>query len=50
MIKVEYVNNRPGYALLTRYQFYCVAERLYLESGLDMDTYLSLIDPDYNID
>ena len=47
MIKVHFVNNRKGFVLLTPQQAYCVEERLYKESGLDLDTYLSLIDPDY---
>jgi len=48
MVKVKYVNGRKGFALLTPEQAYCVCERLYIESGLDIDTYLSLIDPDYH--
>lgn len=47
MIKVRFVNNRKGFIWLTTEQAYCVEERLYKESGLDLDTYLSLIDPDY---
>ena len=47
MIKVRFVNNRKGFIWLTSEQAYCVEERLYKESGLDLDTYLSLIDPDY---
>ena len=47
MVKVHFVNNRKGFIWLTTDQAYCVEERLYKESGLDLDTYLSLIDPDY---
>lgn len=48
MVKVKYVNGREGYALLTPAQAYFVTKRFYIESGLDIDTYLSLIDPDYH--
>ena len=47
MVKVHFVNNRKGFIWLTSDQAYCVEERLYKESGLDLHTYLSLIDPDY---
>lgn len=50
MINVKFVNGKPGYATLSKYQVYCVLQRLYKESGLDLDTYLSLIDPDYIVD
>ena len=50
MINVKFVNGRSGFANLSLYQYECVQQRLYKESGLDLDTYLSLIDPDYIVD
>lgn len=43
-----YLANQPNKAVwLTQYQIYCVEHRLFKQSGLDLDTYMSLIDPNY---
>lgn len=43
-----YFANQPNKAIwLTQYQIYCVNRRLFKQSGLDLDTYMSLIDPNY---
>lgn len=45
-----YFANQPTKAIwLTEQQVYCVNYRLFKQSGLDLDTYMSLIDPNYPI-
>ena len=43
-----YFANKPNKAIwLTQQQIYCVNHRLFKQSGLDLDIYMSLIDPNY---
>lgn len=43
-----YFANQSNKAIwLTQYQIYCVNRRLFKQSGLNLDTYMSLIDPNY---
>lgn len=45
-----YLANQPTKAIwLTNYEAFCVERRLFRQSGLSLDTYMSLIDPNYPI-
>lgn len=45
-----YLANQPNKAVwLTAYEAYCVEHRLFNQSGLSLDIYMSLIDPNYPI-
>ena len=48
---IKFINNKfPGFIGLTLDQLIAVKQRDYLNSGLSLDDYMSLIDPDYPAD
>ena len=45
-----YFANQPNKAIwLTEQQVFFVEHRMFSQSGLDLDTYMSLIDPNYPV-
>ena len=47
---IKFINNKfPGFIGLTVDQLIAVKNRDYINSGLPLDDYMSLIDPDYPI-
>lgn len=45
---VPFINGRRGGIFLSEHQLALLNDRMYHQLGLNLDTYLSLIDPDYH--